>query len=111
MKNRIRRYGRETFASLKIRNYRLYFIGQGISQCGTWMQVVALGWLVLTLTGSGTQLGTVLALQFLPLFQAQSDDVGHNRSSRHGPQTPALSHKPNRWLNPTRLKAKQLRVS
>jgi len=36
--------------------------------CGTWMQVVALGWLVLTLTGSGSQLGLVLALQFLPLL-------------------------------------------
>ncbi len=66
----IRKFGQKTFSSLSVRNYRLYFFGQGISQCGTWMQVVALGWLVLTLSGSGTQLGTVLALQFLPLLFA-----------------------------------------
>ncbi len=57
-----------TFASLSIRNYRLFFIGQGISLSGTWMQTVAQGWLVLQLTGSGTQVGLVVALQFLPLL-------------------------------------------
>lgn len=57
-----------TFASLKIRNYRLYFFGQGISAAGTWMQTVALGWLALELTGSGTQLGGIIALQFLPIL-------------------------------------------
>lgn len=66
----LRDFGSKTFSSLSVRNYRLYFIGQGISQTGTWMQTVALGWLVLTLSGSGTQLGTVLALQFLPLLFA-----------------------------------------
>lgn len=59
---------RSTFSSLSIRNYRLYFIGQGISISGTWMQTVAQGWLVLQLTGSGTQVGLVVALQFLPLL-------------------------------------------
>lgn len=66
----LREFRQKTFSSLSIRNYRLYFIGQGISQCGTWMQTIALGWLVLTLTGSGTQLGLVIALQFLPLLFA-----------------------------------------
>ena len=37
----------QIFASLKIRNYRLYFIGQGLSHAGNWMQTVGLGWLVL----------------------------------------------------------------
>jgi MFS family permease len=55
-----------TFASLRFRNYRLYFISQIVSFSGTWMQSVALAWLVLQLTGSGTALGTVLAMQFLP---------------------------------------------
>lgn len=55
-----------TFAALRVRNYRLYFISQIISFSGTWMQSVALAWLVLQLTGSGTALGTVLAMQFLP---------------------------------------------
>ncbi|MEY4747515.1 MAG: hypothetical protein RLZZ416_564, partial [Candidatus Parcubacteria bacterium] len=64
----LRRFRDKTFSSLRIRNYRLYFIGQGLSQIGTWMQTVALGWLVLTLSGSGTKLGVVMALQFLPLL-------------------------------------------
>jgi MFS family permease len=46
----------------------MYFIGIGFSHVGTWMQVVALGWLVLELTGSGTALGTVLSLRFAPLL-------------------------------------------
>lgn len=57
-----------TFSSLKIRNYRLYYIGQGISLPGTWMQRIAQAWLVLKLTGSGTSLGLVTALQFLPVL-------------------------------------------
>src|SRR3989344_3342247 len=62
----IKELGQKIFSSLRIRNYRLYFIGQGLSQIGSWMQIVALGWLVLTLTGSGTQLGTILAFRFFP---------------------------------------------
>lgn len=64
----IKQFGNQAFASLKIRNYRLYFIGQGISLSGTWMQTVALGWLVLQLTGSGSQLGFVVASQFWPML-------------------------------------------
>ena len=66
--DRIKNFGRATFSSLKIHNYRLYFIGQAVSLSGTWMQTVALGWLVLELSGSGTQLGIVVALQFLPML-------------------------------------------
>ena len=54
------------FRSLRVRNYRLYATGQLISLTGTWMQRVAQDWLVLTLTGSGTALGIVTALQFAP---------------------------------------------
>ena len=61
-------YGRRTFAALSIRNYRLFFIGQGISQCGSWMQSIAQGLLVLELTGSGTALGLVIALQNVPVL-------------------------------------------
>src|SRR6188472_951477 len=57
-----------TFASLSVRNYRLYFFGQAISMSGTWMQSVAQGLLVLKLTGSGTALGFVTALQTLPIL-------------------------------------------
>jgi MFS family permease len=56
-----------TFRSLHNRNYRLFFVGQLVSQSGTWMQTVALGWLVLELSdNSGVAVGTVIALQFLP---------------------------------------------
>src|SRR3954463_7060495 len=57
-----------TFSSLRNRNFRLYFIGQGISTAGTFMQAVGQSWLVLKLTGSGTALGIVTMLQFLPLL-------------------------------------------
>ena len=59
---------RRTFASLSVRNYRLFFMGQAISLSGTWMQTVAQGLLVLELTGSGTALGLVTALQALPVL-------------------------------------------
>ena len=57
-----------TFSSLRNRNFRLYYIGQGISTAGTFMQAVGQSWLVLKLTGSGTALGFVTMLQFLPLL-------------------------------------------
>lgn len=63
-----KKFSDKTFASLAIRNYRIYAFGQFVSQCGTWMQTVVLGWLVIELTGSGTQLGVVVALQFLPML-------------------------------------------
>lgn len=55
-----------TFSSLRVRNYRIFFIVQLISVTGTWMQSVAQSWLVLKLTGSGVALGVTAALQFLP---------------------------------------------
>jgi MFS family permease len=60
------RLGRQTFASLANPNYRNYFVGNAISMTGTWMQIIAQGWLVLQLTGSATALGAVTALQTLP---------------------------------------------
>ena len=59
---------RRTFFSLGIWNFRLYFIGQAISLSGTWMQTIGQSWLVLQITGSGTALGFVTALQFLPIL-------------------------------------------
>ncbi len=64
----VREYGRETFSSLYVRNYRLYYIGQIISTSGTFMQSVAQAWLVLQLTNSGTALGIATALQYLPIL-------------------------------------------
>ena len=56
------------FHSLRTRNYRLWFVGQTVSQCGTWMQSVAQYWLVLELTHSAFDLGITAALQFTPVL-------------------------------------------
>jgi MFS family permease len=56
------------FSSLKVRNYRLFFAGQVVSNTGTWMQRIAQDWLVLSLTGSSTAVGVTTALQFLPML-------------------------------------------
>lgn len=94
MNARVEALGRRTFSSLKFRNYRLYFVSQIISFSGTWMQSIALSWLVLELTGSGTALGTVLAMQFLPtLFLAPIGGVLADRFEKRrliiGTQTAA----------------------
>jgi MFS family permease len=65
---RVERAGRVTFAALAVPNYRRYLGGQAISLVGTWMQMTAQSWLVLTLTHSGTMLGVVVALQTLPVL-------------------------------------------
>src|ERR671934_114803 len=58
---------RRAFASLRIhRNYRLYFLGQAISQTGTWIDKVAQAWLVLALTHSAVAVGLLAACQFVP---------------------------------------------
>jgi MFS family permease len=48
-----------TFASLRHRNYKFYFIGQLVSVSGTWMQVIAQGWLVYQISHSDYYLGLV----------------------------------------------------
>ena len=57
---------RDTFSSLRIRNYRLYVISQIISNTAVWMQRIAVDWLVLELTGNVTMVGITVALQFAP---------------------------------------------
>lgn len=59
---------RETFSSLYIRNYRLFYIGQVISTSGTFMQSVAQAWLILQLTNSGIALGITSTLQYIPFL-------------------------------------------
>jgi MFS family permease len=54
--------------ALAVPDFRRYLAGQVVSLSGNWMQVVAQGLLVLDVTGSGTVLGTVTAVQFLPLL-------------------------------------------
>src|SRR5437588_1563737 len=57
---------RRTFASLSHRNYRLYFVGQVVSVTGTWMQNIAMAWLILELTHSPVAVGALALCQFLP---------------------------------------------
>ncbi|HEY6285686.1 MAG TPA: MFS transporter [Ktedonobacteraceae bacterium] len=54
--------------ALRERNFRLYWLGQAVSNIGNWMQVVALGWFILQLTGSPLALGLLGLAQFLPIF-------------------------------------------
>ena len=59
------RYG---FGSLRHRNFRLFLGGQFLSLCGTWIQSVALGWLVLQLSDSAFAVGLVSTLGSLPVL-------------------------------------------
>ncbi|MCA1834477.1 MAG: MFS transporter [Actinomycetota bacterium] len=65
---RLRRATNDTFRSLRIRNYRLFFVGQLVSITGTWMQWVAQTWLIIHLGGSGLEIGIATGLQFVPVF-------------------------------------------
>lgn len=65
---RLRLLTGETFASLRIRNFRLFFSGQIVSQTGTWLSMVAQTLLVLHLTDSGVALGFLAAAQFGPVL-------------------------------------------
>jgi MFS family permease len=56
------------FRALKYRNFRLFFFGQFISLIGTWMQNVAMAWLVYRLTGSSELLGIVAFCGQIPVF-------------------------------------------
>ncbi len=54
--------------SFQYRNYRLYFGGQSVSQIGTWIQTIALSWLVYSLTGSALYLGIVGFIGQIPIL-------------------------------------------
>lgn len=56
------------FPALAIPNYRRYLRGQSLSLVGTWMQMTAQSWLVLTLSDSSSALGIVIGLQTLPVL-------------------------------------------
>jgi MFS family permease len=56
------------FRSLGYRNYRLFFGGQSISLIGTWMQRIAMPWMVYHMTGSAFLLGVVSFAGQIPTF-------------------------------------------
>lgn len=57
-----------TLRTLHHRNFRLFFGGQGISLIGTWMQQIAMSWLIYSLTGSALVLGIVGFAGQIPTF-------------------------------------------
>lgn len=72
------------FASLAIRNYRLFFMGQGVSLIGTWVQRVTMGWFVYRITGSHFLLGLVSFLSMIPtVFISPFAGAHADRWNRH----------------------------
>jgi MFS family permease len=57
-----------TFAALRVPNFRIYVSAHAIASTGTWMQNIALEWLVLELSGSPAAVGIAMACQFLPML-------------------------------------------
>ena len=86
-----------TFASLRRhRNYRLFFTGQVISVSGTWMQNVALAWLVVELTHSPLAVGVLAFCRFIPftvfgLFAGVVADRIDNRKLVIGTQAVSMT--------------------
>jgi MFS family permease len=81
---KLTRFADQTFRSLRSRNFRLFFVGQLVSQAGTWMQSIAIIWVVLQLTNDGVALGLATAAQFLPvLFLGAWGGVVSDRVDRH----------------------------
>ena len=82
--DRLRRGIRQTFRALRHRNYQLFTAGQIVSLVGTWMQNVAMSWLVYRLTHSEFLLGTTWFCTQLPVFAlGPLGGVASDRYSRH----------------------------
>jgi MFS family permease len=74
---------KSTFRALRNRNYRLFFVGQGVSLTGMWMQQVAMSWLVYRLTNSAFLLGLVgFSLQIPSFILAPFTGVIADRHNR-----------------------------
>lgn len=75
---------RDLFVSLKVRNYRLFFLGQSVSLIGTWVQRTTISWLVYRLTNSPVMLGVVVFLSMIPsLFISPFAGAWADRWNRH----------------------------
>jgi MFS family permease len=76
---------RRTFSALWVRNFRLFFFGQLISNSGNWLTMIALTLLVLHRTGSGVAVGLLAACQFGPmlLLSAWAGVIADRSNKRH----------------------------
>jgi MFS family permease len=68
MRRRVALLARQTFRSLGVRNFRLFFAGQLISQIGNWLTLLAMALLVLKLTNRGVAVGLLTGCQFAPVL-------------------------------------------
>jgi MFS family permease len=68
VKHKVTQEPRSIVRALRSRNFRLFFVGQSISLIGTWMQRIAVGWLVYRLTNSAFLLGVVGFAGQIPAF-------------------------------------------
>lgn len=59
---------RSTLSSLRSRNFRLFFVGQTVSQTGNWLTNIALTLVILHRTGSGVAVGLLAACQYGPIL-------------------------------------------
>jgi len=72
------------FRTLRYRNFRIFFLGQSVSLVGTWMQYVAMSWLVYRMTGSAFMLGVVgFASQFPAFILSPFTGVLADRHNKH----------------------------
>ena len=72
------------FRALRYRNFRLFYCGQSVSLIGTWMQMVALSWLVYRMTNSPFLLGCVGFISQVPsFFLSPFGGVLADRYNRH----------------------------
>ncbi len=84
MKNATTRFGMPNLPAFRSRNYRLFFLGQGISLIGSWMTQIATIWLVYHLTNSPLLLGVVGFASQIPSFVLSPfGGVFVDRFSRH----------------------------
>lgn len=96
MTRALRALDRRTFASLRHhRNYRLFFFGQVVSVSGTWMQNIALAWVVIDLSHSPIAVGALAFCRFVPftvfgLVAGVVADRVDNRRFVIGTQTAAM---------------------
>ncbi len=75
----------QTFSAMRHRNFQLYFGGQLISNIGTWMQIIAQGWVVYQLGHSEVTLGLVAFASAIPTLAISPwGGVVVDRVSRRG---------------------------
>src|SRR5260370_17212665 len=81
--------------ALRFRSFRLFFIGQGVSQIGSWLQMIATSWLVYHLSGSAFLLGLAAFALQIPFFVlAPLAGVFVDRLARRGALVPTHSTPP-----------------